>query len=422
MTIDLQDRKSSNRAFRSTSMACAADGGMEPPRTAAISALRKNGFWECLLTVCCGASLAVGLTGCGSYSSSGSTYTTPTTPSNSSPALWVANGANVLEFSSTALTTAGSAAPAPTLILNSSVFASPQGVLFDTSSNLWVVDGGTISTGGKVKPALYQFTSANLTALQSPATGTPNVAIGSPAFVFPQQAVFDSKGDLWVSDNGANAIFEFMPSQLMASGTAVEPNITIKSDPAFNGPLGIAFDSSGDLWIANNGTTTIFEFKAAALPTAGGSMTLAPSVILTDDGKQSIQGPWALAFDSSGNLWSSNANSPNTVVQFSKASLAITGSPTPSVTLSSAMVSGNASLNAPNGIAFDKTGDLAVVNSATPFGVGLYSASQLTAGGAVAPNVFIVGAATTLNLPAGDTFGPTIVYGTAGTYSSGPTY
>ncbi len=417
MTLDLQDRKSSNRPFRSTPMACAAVGGMEPPRTAAISALRKSGFWEHLLTVCCGASLAVGLTGCGSYSSSGSTYTTPTTPSNSSPALWVANGADVLEFSSTALTTTGSAAPAPTLILNSGAFASPQGVLFDTSSNLWVVDGGTISTGGKVKPALHQFTSANLTALQSPATGTPNVTIGSPAFVFPQQAVFDGKGDLWVSDNGANAIFEFMPSQLMASGTAVSPNITIESDPAFNGPLGIAFDSSGDLWVANHAANTIFEFKAAALPTASGSMTLAPSVILSDDGKQSIQGPWALAFDSSGNLWSSNANSPNTVVQFSKASLAVTGSPTPPVTLSSAMVSGNASLNAPNGIAFDKTGDLSVVNSATPFGVGLYSASQLTAGGAVVPNVFIVGAATTLNLPAGNTFGPTIVYGTAGTYN-----
>lgn len=358
-------------------------------------------------------------TGCGSYSSKGNMYTTPT--QSTSQALWVANGTNVVEFASTSLTTMGSAAAAPSFIVNSTAFAAPQGVIFDTSANLWVIDGGNIGTGGKVKPALYEFTSSQLAGIQSGSSVMPNMTISSSVFAFPQQATWDSKGDLWVSDNGANAIYEFTPAQRMASTTTVTPNITIKSTPAFNGALGIAFDSSGDLWVANNGTTTIFEFNASALPTAGGSMTLTPNIMLSDDGKGSIQGPWALAFDSAGNLWSSNANSPDTIVQFSKASLAASGSPTPSVTLSSAMVSGTPSLSSPNGIAFDSSGDLSVVSSATPFGAGIYSASQLTAGGAVAPNVFLVGAATTLNAPAGDNFGPTITYGNSGggTYSGG---
>ncbi|MHB1960127.1 MAG: NHL repeat-containing protein [Acidobacteriaceae bacterium] len=355
------------------------------------------------------------LQGCGSYSSKGKTY-----PTSGSQALWVANGANVVEFASASLT-AGNTAAAPSLVVNSNAFAAPQGVIFDTSANLWVVDGGNIGTGGKVKPALYEFTSSQLSGIQSGSSVTPNMTINSSAFVFPQQAVWDSKGDLWVSDNGANAVFEFTPTQLMASGANVMPNIVIKSTPAFNGALGIAFDSSGDLWIANNGTTTIFEFNASALPTASGSVTLTPNIMLSDDGKGSIQGPWALAFDSSGNLWSSNANSPDTVVQFSKTSLTASGSPTPAVTLSSAMVSGTPSLSSPNGIAFDSSGDLSVVSSATPFGVGIYSASQLTAGGAVAPNVFIVGATTTLNAPAGSNYGPTITYGNSGggTYTGG---
>lgn len=419
MTLDLQHHRSSDDFFLPTSTACARLHRAGPSEEAAISSPCKINLWKHLLTAFCGAWLAIALTGCGGYSSSGKTYTTPTPTQNSSPALWVANGTNVLEFSSTELTTPGSAAAVPTLVLNSSVFAAPQGVVFDASGNLWVIDGGTAITGGKAKPALYQFTSANLTALQSPATATPNVTISSTAFAFPQQAVFDSKGNLWVSDNGANEVFEFMPSQLMASGAAVTPNITIKSNPAFNGPLGIAFDAAGDLWIANNGSTTIFELNAAELPATSGTVTLVPSVMLSDDGKQSIQGPWALAFDSSGNLWSSNANAPNTVVQFSKSNLSASGSPAPAITLSSTMVGSNASLNAPNGIAFDNTGDLSVVSSATPFGVGLYSSTQLMSGGAVAPNVFIVGAATTLNAPAGDTFGPTIVYGNTGTYGSG---
>ncbi len=391
------------------SCACAAKSSSTKPN---IGQHRSKAFWCAILLA---MALPV-LQGCGSYSSNGKTY-----PTSGSQALWVANGANVLEFASTSLTATGSAAAAPSLVVNSSAFAAPQGVIFDTSANLLVIDGGNIGTGGKVKPALYEFTSSQLSGIQSGSSVMPNMTISSSAFVFPQQAAWDSKGDLWVSDNGANAVFEFTPTQLMASGANVMPNFTIKSTPAFNGPLGIAFDSSGDLWIANNGTTTIFEFNASALPTASGSVTLTPNIMLSDDGKGSIQGPWALAFDSSGNLWSSNANSPDTVVQFSKASLAASGSPTPAVTLSSAMVSGTPSLSSPNGIAFDSSGDLSVVSSATPFGIGIYSASQLMAGGAVAPNVLIVGAATTLNAPAGSNYGPTITYGNSGggTYSGG---
>lgn len=373
-----------------------------------------------LLTAFCGALLAITFAGCGGYSSSGKNYLT--TSPNTSPALWVANNNSVLEFSSTELTTAGVSAAVPTLVLNSSAFAAPQAVVFDTSGNLWVVDGGTMNTGGAGKPALYQFTSANLSGLQSPATAMANITISSPAFTFPQQAVFDSKGNLWVSDSKSNAVFEFMASQLMASGAGVMPNITIKCNPAFNGALGIAFDPSGDLWVANNGTTTIFEFNASVLPTASGSVTLTPNITLSDDGKQSIQGPWALAFDSSGNLWASNASTTNTVVQFSKASLAASGSPTPTITLNTAEVSGNSSLDEPRGIAFDNTGELSVVSSAAPFGIGLYTSAQLAAGGAITPNVFIVGAATTLNKPAGATFGPSIAYGSTGTYNGGTMY
>lgn len=248
-------------------------------------------------------------TGCSSYSSNGKTYMTSTQSPNQ--ALWVANGTNVLEFASTSLTAMGSVGATPALMVNSSAFAAPQGVIFDTSADLWVIDGGNIGTGGKVKPALYEFTSSQLSGIQSGSSAMPNMTISSSAFVFPQQAAWDSKGDLWVSDHGANEVFEFTPAQRMASGTNVTPNITIKSTPAFNGALGLAFDSSGDLWVANNGSTTIFEFNASTLPTASGSVTLTPNIMLSDDGKGSIQGPWALAFDSAGNhiQWESRHHS-----------------------------------------------------------------------------------------------------------------
>lgn len=352
--------------------------------------------------------LAIFMAGCGSSSMSKTATPLPIAPPVLNEALWIANGTNVVEYIPSQLTTAGSAATAPDLADNSSAFGAPQGVAFDTTGNLWVIDGGTVAAGGTAKPALEEFTPMQLAALHTTPNPMPNVVINSAAFTFPQQAVFDAKGNFWVSDNGANAIYEFTPAQLAATGANVAPNITIKSTPVFSGPLGIAFDAAGDLWIANNASTTIFEFNASTLPTTSGLVTLTPNIVLSDDGKGSIQAPWALVFDTSGNLWSSNANAPNTIVQFAKASLATTGSPMPAVTLSPAMVGTDATLAAPNGIAFDNLGDLSAISSATPFGVGLYGSSQLTAGGAVVPTVFLVGTATTLNAPAGDAFGPVV--------------
>jgi sugar lactone lactonase YvrE len=353
--------------------------------------------------------VAIGAAACGGH---GSTSPSALPYAGQSPgtltALWVANGTNVVEFTPKQLA-AGVSASAPQVSLSSPVFGAPQGVQFDAKGNLWVIDGGTIVAGGAIGPGVYAFTPSQLAALHTTPNPMPAVTIKWAGFKFPQQAVFDARaGNMWVTDNGANVVDVFNAAQLAAGGTNVTPYTTITSTTPFAGPLGIAFDTTGDLFVANNGTTTIFGFNAGTLPAGGGSATLTPSVVLSDNGNGSIRGPWGLAFDSGGNLWSSNANPPNTVVKFAKAYLTTTGSPMPAVTLASTTVNGNPTLVAPNGIAFDSLGDLAAISSATPFGVAFFQPSQLAAGGAVAPYAFVVGAGTTLNAPAGDTFGPAV--------------
>ena len=205
----------------------------------------------------------------------------------------------------------------------------------------------------------------------------------------------------------------------------------------FNGPLGIAFDAAGDLFVANNGGaptattaltvagTTIVEFLHGNLPAVTATpvaVALTPNVVLMDKiGGFTIQAPWALAFDQVGNLFSSNANPPNTLVAFAPASLLASAQAVASMTISPMTMGGNTTLAAPNGICFDSAFDLVAVSSAAPFGLVVYDAPRFTTGNLAAPGTFIGpgvtadaagGAMTmgsTLNQPAGCTFGPLVM-------------
>jgi sugar lactone lactonase YvrE len=338
-----------------------------------------------------------------------------------SKGLWVANGASVIEYIPRQMG-GGSSAAAPQRVLHSAAFGTPQSVSFDSSGNLWVVDpAGVINKA--VRPALFEFTAAQLAALDSDNAPDPVATITSPVLIFPQQSVFDSQGNLWVSDHAANMVSAFTASQLAQTGaSATEPALEIMSTQ-LNGPVGIAFDGAGNLWVANNGSitqpggtpakpgTTIMEFAAANLPAAPEegtqAATLIPDVTLTDDGKNSIQAPWALVFDIDGNLWSSNEVTPFTLVEFDKNDLA-TGSPTPTATIGPTPVGANPSLAAPNGMCLDDAGNLAAIDSSGAFGVAIFAPSQLSTG-TPTPDTFFVGDVTTLNAPAGCLFGPMII-------------
>ena len=159
----------------------------------------------------------------------------------------------------------------------------------------------------------------------------------------------------------------------------------------------------GNLYIANNADTTIFEFNSGHLPAIGSGLHVAraPTSFSSDDGAGSIQGPWALVFDQAGDLWSSNANSPNTLVKFGPTQITMTGSPTPDTTINpfDEMVGGKTrfeTLVAPNGIAFDDKGNLAAISSAAPFGVARYDSKEQATGGTIKPASFLVGNKTTL--------------------------
>ena len=208
---------------------------------------------------------------------------------------------------------------------------------------------------------------------------------------------FDGGGDLWVVNNDSSTVSEYDAFDSYDYPCSDFRLFHVIS-PALNsllGPTGIAFDSHGNLWVANGTGNTLVEYTAAQTDTGG---ALTPAITLTASGN-SIHGPMMIAFDASGNLWVANGNQVNysSVVEFSAAQLAASGSPAPKVTLTS-----NAgSLNQPTGLAFDNSGDLWVSNMGANTVVE-FTPSQIASSGSPTPTVTVSG--PSLNGPAGLAF------------------
>ena len=155
---------------------------------------------------------------------------------------------------------------------------------------------------------------------------TPAVTITSSSLDLPDFGVFDKSGDLWVSGDGNAEILEFTADQLGSSGAKTPSVILSSNSGSIDQPGEMAFDSKGNLWVANYANETVVMFAKKDL-SASGSPT--PKVTLSSS---VFDGPSGLVFDSGHNLWVSNYNNGD-ISKFSSKQLKKTGAPTPSVLL-----------------------------------------------------------------------------------------
>jgi sugar lactone lactonase YvrE len=221
-------------------------------------------------------------------------------------------------------------------------------------------------------PAVLQLTPSLLPSEGHVAPAAVVTATGIPLHSLVGMA-FDSTGRMWIANQGDSTLLAFSPAELDAPSERKVDAVISATDRTLSAPVGIAFDARQRLWVANFGSGTLTAFDLAQLATSG-----TPTPETTIEG---LDHPTALAFDAAGSLWVADMQA-ETIIAYDADQIATSGAPTPRITIRSA----SHSLSTPTALAFDADGTLWVANLGSGTVVG-FAASQLTESGSPAPRV-----------------------------------
>lgn len=240
----------------------------------------------------------------------------------------------------------------------SAKFNHPFGITIDAAGNLYIADAGN-SVIRKMDTSGMVTTLAGIGGVKGMANGTDSLA----KFNNPFGVVADASGNVYVADAGNNQIRLITAATGMVStfaGTGIIGSSDVADSVSFSSPMGVAVDSSGNVYVADYENNLIRKITSAGVTT-----TLAGSGAAgADDGLDTaatFKLPEAVAVDPAGNVYVAD-NGNNLIRKVTPAgqvsTLAGSGG------RGSANGTGNAaSFNSPFGIAIDAAGNLYVADS-----------------------------------------------------------
>lgn len=286
-----------------------------------------------------------------------------------SGAMWVGKwgSTNLAEGFTSPQLAQGAAAVATDTIGASGDSMTISGVAFDSAGNMWATD--------YINQQIIEFTPAQLASGAS----TPTVAIATAKE--PWGIAFDASGNLWVGYYNGNNVLEYAASDVKSwSGALSDPTpmLTIATP---NGPLGLAFDHNGSLWVAGFDEPVTYQISASAIGGAANGSTIVPTDSLASPYLDHGSG---LAFDRAGNLW--EGTEAGWLVSFTSAQLGASSHGDPAFAQPGPPYSFD-------GIAFDNSGNLWAATESPD--VAMFSPAQLASGDLSVP-------ARTLTAASGD--------------------
>jgi sugar lactone lactonase YvrE len=127
-------------------------------------------------------------------------------------------------------------------------FSDPFGIALDPASNVFVADGGDSNRIRRVTP------DGTVSTFAGGREGFADGAGLAAAFSTPSALAFDRHGNLYVADTGNHAIRKITPGGVVTTlaGTGKPGYLDGAAATAqFNGPVGIAVDKAGNVFVAD---------------------------------------------------------------------------------------------------------------------------------------------------------------------------
>jgi len=220
-----------------------------------------------------------------------------------------------------------SAAPADwtlSLRVAATGLSTPYGVAIDTTGNAWLTNESattltelspsgsllnTIGSAGLIGPRgisidragnIWVASTGNDSVVELTSTGSVKATLNS-GVTGPLAVANDSAGNSWVVSSSGNAVVE------ISNTGSILNTIT-----GFQSPSSIAVDASGNVWVANPGQNNILELSHAG-------------ALITTTGDGVTQAPAFVAIDSNANVWFTGSVPSTTAVQGSVAERYSTG-------------------------------------------------------------------------------------------------
>jgi len=181
-------------------------------------------------------------------------------------------------------------------------FAFPQAVAADTAGNVYVADTSnhTIRT---ITPEGAVSTLAGLAGVAGSTDGTGSAA----RFNFPAGVAVDSAGNVYVADIGNNTIRTITPAGAVSTlaGLAGSDGSTdgIGSAARFSGPRGVAVDTTGNVYVADFGNSTIRKITPAGMVSTWAGLAENPGSTDAIGNAARFSGPKDVDVDAAGNVY-----------------------------------------------------------------------------------------------------------------------